>query len=108
MYYQRGKKADFNILWPIVFALISAGVGILTWATWYSVFIFTGLIVNTVCMSFKEPQNVRKSILVSSPLVLTYDVFVMSIGGAIYETVVIISSIIGIIRYKNKTVDIFY
>jgi len=35
---------------------------------------------------------------------LIYDGFVSSYGGIIYESVVIVSSLIGIVRYrKNKT-----
>ena len=46
----------------------------------------------------------RKSILVTSPLVLIYDVFTLSIGGIVYETVAIVSSIIGIVRYRKDMV----
>ena len=44
---------------------------------------------------------IRKSILVTSPMVLTYDMFVMSWTGAVYETVAIVSSAIGIYRFQK-------
>jgi hypothetical protein len=65
--------------------------------------VLLGLVINTVCMAFPDAQKVRKSILVTSPLVLTYDVFVLSVGGIVYESVAILSSLIGILRNrKNK------
>ena len=66
------------------------------------VYVVLGLVINTLCFSLPNPQNIRKSILVTSPLVLIYDIFVLSIGGAIYESVAIISSIIGIIAHNKK------
>ena len=102
VYYFREKKGSTNKLLPIIFAVIMAIVGIITWEAWYSVFVFAGLIINTLCLAFRDPQNVRRSILVSSPLVIAYDVFVLSIGGVVYESVVIVSSIIGIVRHSES------
>lgn len=45
----------------------------------------------------------RKSILVTSPLVLVYNIFARSVPGVFNETIALVSSIIGIIRHvKNK------
>lgn len=87
---------------PIVFVVIQVISCILTWEAWYSLFILLGISINTYCMSFSNPQNVRKSIFVTSPLVIVYNGFSKSIGGVIYETVVIISSIIGVLRNKKQ------
>lgn len=103
-YYKRNQSGSKSMVVPIVFTVILAFMGVLTWNAWYSVFVFFGLIINSLCMAFSNPQNVRKSILVTSPMVLIYDAFALSIGGFIYESVAIISSVIGIIRYKKKTV----
>jgi hypothetical protein len=35
-------------------------------------------------------------------MVLTYDLFAGSLGGSIYESVAIISALVGIFRNKNK------
>ena len=72
--------------------------GILTWQAWYSVFVFLGLAINSLCLAFSDPQNVRKSILVTSPMVIVYNCFAHSYGGIVYETVAIVSSAIGIVR----------
>ena len=104
-YFSResGVKAKFlysrNL--PIVFAVIMAIMGVLSWENVYSLLIIFGITINTICLSFKNPQNLRKSILISSPLVLLYDVVVISVGGIVYESVAIISSIIGIIRFRK-------
>ena len=102
VYYFRNKKGSNEKITPIAFTLVMAVSGILTWDAWYSVFFVIGLELNTVCMSLSDPQKVRASILVSSPLVFIYDAFTFSIGGMIYESVVIASSFIGILRNSKK------
>ena len=87
---------------PIAFAIIMGVVGIITWEAWYSIFIFLGIVLHTLGMALKDAQNIRKSILVTSPLVLIYDAFAFSIGGIIYESIAVISSIFGLVRHKEK------
>lgn len=99
--YRARKGIDSKVI-PIIFACIQAVMGIITWEAWYSVFVLLGIVINTVCVSFKNPQNVRKSILVTSPLVLTYDIFATSLGGAVYESVALVSAAIGIFRNRKK------
>ena len=101
-YYYKDKPIFAGKKSPVFFAVVMGLVGLLSWQDWYSVFIVLGLVINTVCLSFQEPQKIRASILVTSPMVLVYDAFVLSIGGMIYESVVIVSSVIGIIRYRSK------
>ncbi len=102
-YYHKDKPLFSGKKCPIFFAVLMGIVGLLSWQGYYSIFVVLGLVINTVCLSFSNPQSIRASILVSSPLVLIYDVFVRSIGGVIYEAVVIFSSLIGIIRYRRQT-----
>ena len=66
------------------------------------ILIVAGLVINTLCLSFKDAQNVRKSVLITCPMVLVYDIIEHSLGGAIYESVAIISAIIGIVRYREN------
>lgn len=100
-YDYRNRKNKNDIYTPLIFAVIQAVIGILTWNAWYSIFVFLGIVGNTVCMSFKNPQHVRYSIIITSPLVFTYDAFAKSFGGMIYETVAWISAIIGIFRMSR-------
>lgn len=101
VYANRDKKIFSGKAVPVIFALIMAIIGFISWQNTYSLFVIAGQVINTIALSFKNPQNIRKSILISSPLVLIYDVFMCSTGGIIYESIVIISSVIGIIRYRR-------
>ncbi len=87
---------------PYLFALIMIIMGFFAWQGLYSIFLMAGLAINTVCLSLSDSQNIRKSILISSPLVLIYDIFVMSMGGLANEILAITSSVVGIVRYHNK------
>lgn len=99
-YYYVGQKGSVDRRWAIAFSLIMGTIGILSWQDWYSVFVVLGLVINSFCMSFAKPQNIRKSIFVTSPLVLIYDVFVLSVGGIVYESVAIISAFVGTLRNR--------
>ena len=101
-YDYRTRKGISSKLIPIVFVIIQIIMCILTWNEWYSVFVLLGIGINTYCMSFSDPQNVRKSVIVTSPLVLTYDIFAGSVGGSIYESVALVSAAIGVIRHRKK------
>jgi hypothetical protein len=101
VYYFRNRSGSTERITPIIFTVIMAIMGIVTWNAWYSVFIFLGLVINTMCMAFSDPQKVRASIFVTSPMVIVYDIFTLSIGGIIYESVAITSSVIGFIRNKR-------
>ncbi len=102
-YANRDKKLLSGRWVPIFFAVAVGTVGILSWEAYYSVFIVVGLVVNTLCLSFKDTQKLRYSILITSPLVFTYDVFVMSVGGMANEALAVTSSVIGIIRVKKES-----
>lgn len=105
-YYYRNQKGSKSPVIPIIFTVCMATAGILTWTDWYSVFMLMGLVINTVFMASSAPQRVRASILVSSPLVIVYNIFAHSYGGIVYEAVAIVSSAIGIVRFiKKKKVD---
>ncbi len=104
VYRYKGKNPYAEKCAPYVFAGLMLVLGILSWEGMHSVLVVAGLVINTACMAFKDPQNIRKSILVTSPMVLIYDAFEMSVGGMIYESVVIVSSVIGIFRYRRKVI----
>ena len=96
-------KKFFSGKWlPVFFAVVMGVLGLLTWEGIPTLFVVSGIVIHTLCLSMEDAQKIRKSILITSPLVLTYNLIVSSIGGAVYESVVIISSIIGIIRYRKE------
>ena len=101
-YFYRNKMLKGAHWIPVSFMILCGAAGIFAWEAWYSIFSTVGIVINSGCMSFSNPQNVRKSILVTSPMVLVYNIFAKSIGGSIYESVAIVSAIVGIWRYRKK------
>lgn len=104
-YYHREKPLFSGRRCPVIFAILMGLSGVFSWQGYASLFVIVGLVINTLCLSLTDPQKIRKSILVTSPLVLIYNALVFSVGGMIYESVCIISSVIGMLRYgKEKKV----
>lgn len=104
-YYYKEKPLFSGKKCPIFFTVLMGIVGLTSWQGYYSIFVVVGLMINTACLSLSDPQKIRASILVSSPLVLIYDAFVHSIGGMVYESIVIVSSVIGIVRYRKQRAE---
>ena len=106
VYYHKDKSFYKPRLFPVIFAVLMLSLGI--WSSVaagdgiYASLVIAGLVINTLCLSFKSAQHIRISVLITCPMVLIYDVIVHSWGGAVYESVAIVSAIIGIIRYREK------
>lgn len=107
VFYFIGRKGKVSKTLVILFAVILGTMGIaaslIAREGWFFVLSVLGLVINSCAMSFTDPDHIRKSILITSPMVLTYDCFVRSYGGAVYETVAIVSALIGIVRFRRKT-----
>ena len=102
VYCNRDKKIFSGKYIPFVFAVILGIRGGISWTGPESLLVIGGIVINTLATSSCNAQLVRKSILVSSPMVLVYDIFAKSYGGIVYEAICVISSIIGIIRYRKN------
>lgn len=100
-FYYRDKKQRTNLTAPVLFALCMAVVSFFSWEGIHSLLITSGLVVNTVCMGIFNAKKFRKTILISSSLILIYNVFALSYSGILSEAMSLISVIIGIIRYRN-------
>lgn len=106
IFYNRDKKFLSGKWIPFLTAAVMAGVSAFSWDGHHSLFIISGLVVNTVCMGFCDSHNLRKSILLTSPLVFVYNFIARSYSGMTTETLSFCSAIIGIIRYvKAKKRD---
>lgn len=103
-YYHNDKKLLSSKAVPVILAAIMGVLGLITWEGWYSVFFVVGLMLNTLAMGYFNPQNLRKSLLLTCTLIFIYNVFTFSIGGMINETVAIISAVIGLIRYRKERI----
>lgn len=97
-YANRDKKFFSGIWLPIFFCTVMGIVGILSWQDYYSIFIVVALIINTALLSQPNTQLLRYSIFLTSPLVFTYDAFVLSVGGMANEALTVLSAMIGTIR----------
>ena len=88
---------------PVILALVMGIFSIFTWEGYHSAFFVVGIALNTLAMGYLSPQGLRKSILLTSSLILIYNLFIPSIGGVINELVASTSSVIGLLRYKKAT-----
>ena len=75
--------------------------GVISWQGPMSLLIIAALSVNTLFLYFPNVQNLRKSILVTSSMIIIYNIYYAVWGGVANEMIAIISSVIGIYRYKN-------
>lgn len=102
VFYNRDKKWANSRWWIAVFAVLFVISGIFTWQGPTSIFVTAAMVLNTFSFSFTNPKSVRSTILVSSPLMLVYNIITGSIGGVINEVCVEISSVVGLLRYDLK------
>lgn len=101
-FYFQNERSRFNYISASVLALVMVILGALSWQGPVSLLVIIPLAANTLFMSFGKPQLLRKSILFTSTAVTLYNIFVFSIGGITNEVISIISSVIGIIRFRKE------
>ena len=101
IFYYRDKKQHSGWLSPILLSLCIAVASIFSWEGIHSLLITVGLVVNTMCMGLLDARSFRKTILISSSLILIYNIFAFSYSGMLSESISLISVIIGIIRYRS-------
>ncbi len=104
-YYFRNKKGSKSLVFPIFFTVLVAVTSVLTWNGWYSSLIMAGLLVNSVGLAFNDPQIMRASTLIKSPLCLAYNIIVLSTGGIVFECATLFSAVLGLIRHRKKKED---
>ncbi len=105
-YWYKSDKGGAGKVMPAIFAVIMCGLGVysaIIAQTWYSVFLIVGLTLHVIGFALPTAEQVRASILVTSPLVMIYNIFAKSIGGTVYEAVATVSAAIGVIRFKKQT-----
>ena len=97
----RDKKQSKSLVVPVLFSLAMAVVSVFSWEGIHSLLITAGLVVNTMCMGIFDAKDFRKTILISSSLILVYNVFALSYSGMLSESISLLSVVIGIIRYSS-------
>ena len=103
VFYFWDKSSKLYVPSVVVLTIAMVVVGASAWQGYISLLMIVALAVNTVFISIGVPQLLRKSILFTSTLCIIYNIFVFSIGGIANETISIISSVIGIMRYKGDS-----
>ena len=103
IFYFLDNKSKLYYPSVVVLTVAMVIVGALSWQGWISLLMIAALAINTVFISLGVPQLLRKSILFTSTLCIVYNVFVFSIGGIANEGISIVSSVIGIIRYRKES-----
>ena len=102
IFYFRDKNQRTDLTSPVLISLCIAAASILSWEGIHSLLITLGLVINTVCMGMCDAKSFRKTILISSSLILVYNIFAVSYSGILSESISLISVIIGIVRYSGS------
>lgn len=87
--------------WPYALAGVMAVAGMMSWQGPMSLLIIIALMVNTIFLYFPNVQNLRKSILLTSTMILIYNIYYTVWGGVVNELIAISSAIIGLYRYRK-------
>lgn len=108
-FYFAKEGTKFYYALTAVLMLVMGCMGILSWQGPISLLMIVALVANTFFHSLGKPQILRYSIVVTSTLVLLYNIAVFSIGGILTEAISIISAIVGIALFlfgKTKPKDV--
>ena len=101
-FFDKSQKGAAYRIAAILLAVCMVVLGAISWQGWVSLLIIVALALNTLFMAFGTPQNLRQSVCFTSALVLAYNICVFSVGGIMNEALAIISSIVGIFRYRKE------
>lgn len=101
IYYFQKASSRRSIICAFMLSVVIGALGALSWQGPVSLLIIIALAVNTVFLSFGRPQLLRYSILFTSTAILIYNVLMLAVGGIANEAIAIISSVIGIARFRK-------
>jgi hypothetical protein len=99
-YYLKEGQTPIYISTAIL-ATAMVVLGVFSWQGPISLLMIIALAVNTVFLSLGKPQILRYSILLTSSMILIYNIYVFTIGGMLNESIAIGSSLIGILRFRK-------
>jgi len=104
LYAQRDThKILRKMIWPYVFSVAVAVVGVVAWNGPITLLFIAGNIVNCFGMRCRSTTNIRKSVLVSSSVLAVYEFIAGTIIGGCYELVLIASAIMGLVKYRHSS-----
>lgn len=85
-----------------IFSVIMPLCALLSWQGPISLLMCVGMLFNTLAVAAEKPVSTRRRILISSPFVLVYNIFVMSLGGIINEVLVEIFTVFTLVQDYKK------
>ena len=103
VFYFQKDSGKVHTISALVLAAAMVTVGALSWQGPISLLIIAALAANTIFLSFGNPPLLRQSVLGTSSMILLYNIFVFSIGGIANEGLPIISSAVGIVRFRKES-----
>ena len=104
-FYFQPKEGKIPYFTGAFFSLAMGVVGAFYWQGPISLLIILALMVNAVCMSVLSAQGLRVSILFTCSAILTYNILVFNVGAMLNEGFSIVSSAVGILRYRQKSTE---
>ena len=100
-YTLQPKCGIFRFISGACFSLAMAVVGIWFWSGPSDLLIIIALVINSFMLSAFSAQALRYSILFTCALMTTYAAISMNIGAVCNESFSIVSSAVGILRYRK-------
>ncbi len=98
----KAKKPFSCKLWPYIMALAVGAAGAVSWQGCISLLVIIPLMINTVVLGWADNTKLRRSILLTSTMVIIYDWYFSAYFSVLMEAMAITSSIVGLIRYRHK------
>ncbi len=101
--YKRNCKFFSYSFWSYFFAILMGISGALSWQGPMSLLVIMALIIGTLFLYSPNVQNLRKVTIITSTMVIIYNVYYNVWGGVANELIAMLSAVIGIFRYRKKT-----
>ena len=99
-YFLKRESRIYKVA-AMLLAVAMVAVGIVSWQGPISLLVIVALALNTLFMAFGSPQTLRYSVCLTSWMILLYNIFVFTVGGILNEALAIVSSAVGILRYRR-------
>ena len=97
-YYFLIKKGKSTLPYAIAFSILFVIIGCLSWHGPISIFVILAKFFSSISLCVKKPKVVRLINLLYNPFWLVYDIYVGSIAGVVTDSMIILSTAIGMIR----------
>ncbi len=96
------KRKNTQYIITTFFVVLMIVIGIVTWDGWLSLLAIAGKLCTTVSFSIKNTKYLRLFTIPSGIMWIIYNAATGSVGGVLYEAMVIVSIIIAAFRFDRK------